>query len=315
MLALAQTHASYRSILTNAISKQSQTMAKPAVIDTLIIVCCHAIWVEDGVRVVSDNRIIEDGWLIEPFQIDKTSTFVKHIAAGIKQLLFNKNAILVFSGGATKPDRTWISEAVSYNLYARRYGMLDDSDLLMRTFMEADATDSFQNVLFSLIRFPQFVQHYQQAYTKGRMSENPAEQPPFPQRLILISHDFKRARFEQLHLPAIRYPVNATRFEYLGIDPPFSGDKMQEIKEGDAIRGYGAWLNDLYGRDKLLASKRIARGWTGLRQQVFAKVTREWLAENSGMGETIKRQLEQVTNFVGDCEGQFPERVPWSGKP
>lgn len=290
-------------------------MADPKTIYTLIVVCCHAIWLGDDATIASDNGTVEDGWLIEPFQKDETSTFVKHIAAGIQQLLLDKSAILVFSGGSTKPSRTQVSEAVSYNTYARRYKMLEDNDLLTRTFMEADATDSFQNVLFSLLRFPQFVQHYYQSFHVGQIPLSFASQPLCPRKLIVISHEFKRARFQQLHLPAIRYPATTTRFEFIGIDPPFSGDKMQEIREGDAARGYGAWMNDLYGNGEVLAEKRVSRGWTGMRQVIFAKVTGLWLAEaqSSGMeiDERMREQFTQITRFVGGS-GEFPETTPWS---
>jgi hypothetical protein len=287
-------------------------MADAMIIDTLIVVCCHAIWLGEDVSKASGKGTIEDGWIIEPFQAGEMPTFIDHITAGIQQLSSNKFAILVFSGGSTKPDRTQTSEAESYRLYAMRQGLLGSDDLIMRTFSEVDATDSFQNVLFSLLRFPQFVKRYHQHCTDGAVSACAAHQLPFPQKLILISHDFKRARFEELHLPALNYPINTARFEYVGIDPPFDEVKMQEIKAGDAKRGYGAWKEDLYGRGELLAGKRVARGWTIQNKKDFTRSIGNDLANIEGLGEDAMDRFKNIVAFVEDEGTPFSKEAPWS---
>ncbi|KAK7900366.1 hypothetical protein LTR67_004112 [Exophiala xenobiotica] len=74
----------------------------------LIIVCCHAIY-------TGGSAEDESNWLLEPFQRGETATYLAHIEAGVRELSRDKeHAILVFSGGATKRDRTDRSEGEGY---------------------------------------------------------------------------------------------------------------------------------------------------------------------------------------------------------
>lgn len=73
----------------------------------LIVVCCHAIY-------LGPNSADESNWLIEPFQHGETDTYVAHVEAGVRELAKDEKALLIFSGGATKRDRTDISEGESY---------------------------------------------------------------------------------------------------------------------------------------------------------------------------------------------------------
>ena len=73
----------------------------------LIVVCCHAIYVGPD---IAD----ESNWLIEPFQTGETGTFIKHVEAGVRELARDANALLVFSGGATKRGQTEKGEGDGY---------------------------------------------------------------------------------------------------------------------------------------------------------------------------------------------------------
>lgn len=131
------------------------------------------------------------------------------------------------------------------------------------------ATDSYQNVLLSLLQFPIWLSE------RNHSSQPEGLHPPqltladlvVPKRLIIISHEFKRSRFLDLHLPAIRSIWPSTEafdkmdVEYIGIDPCLDEQKIREIKEGDRLRGYGAWKSDLFGTGELLSKKRLERGW------------------------------------------------------
>jgi hypothetical protein len=76
---------------------------------TLIVVCCHAIYTGLSANNPDAGKDERSEWLIEPFQQGETPTFIQHIQAGVSELrdCLNKgeNAILVFSGGATKQHR------------------------------------------------------------------------------------------------------------------------------------------------------------------------------------------------------------------
>ena len=136
---------------------------------------------------------------------------------------------------------------------------------------ESHATDSYQNVLFSLLHF------------RRKTSSSPTH-------ITIISHEFKRARFLELHIPAIRvcilsnclfhsytlfqprsvfeelllpkefsffdeafeksnadigmaqWPSDKVRF--VGIDPPEVVTPRRVLEEGERERGYGKFFSD-----------------------------------------------------------------------
>lgn len=106
---------------------------------------------------------------------------------------------------------------------------------------EETAVDSYQNLLFSLVRFYLTIQRW-------------------PNHITVVSHNFKKRRFVQLHCPAIRWPVE--RFAFIGIDPPEDVVSREYLDLGEYSRGYGSFEKDLYGAHTYLKDKREARGWT-----------------------------------------------------
>jgi hypothetical protein len=113
---------------------------------TLIVVCCHAIYIGSS---TSNPRAGEDEkkeWIIEAFQQGETPTFIQHIHAGISKLRDcldeGDNAILVFSGGATKQHKDCSkSEAQGYLVSLTRTGRL----LIVPCRSKASATFSKTN--------------------------------------------------------------------------------------------------------------------------------------------------------------------------
>ncbi|KAF2749733.1 hypothetical protein M011DRAFT_397650 [Sporormia fimetaria CBS 119925] len=234
-------------------------------VDTLVIVCCHAIFKIDPARPgpagYSDpDSFDETNWHLSPFQKSNPETgkpgehetFLAHIAAGLDALaagsLENKS-LLVFSGGPTKPSLTQVSEARSYYHAAYDYEarmpqprnnraelLLSEGSLLM----EERATDSFQNLLFSILLFRR---------TTGRL----------PADVRVITHAFKSRRFLYLHAPAINWPANRIRVH--GIDPPMSAPDYEATLAGELKYGYNAWKHDPFGAGEELSRKRIQRGW------------------------------------------------------
>lgn len=136
-------------------------------------------------------------------------------------------------------------------------------------FAETFATDSYQNVLLSLMQYPIFARQHLQNHASHLPSGTST--PLWPQKLIIISHQFKESRFLDLHIPAIQAPIHDV--DFVGIDPPFDEEKLAQIIEGDRLRGYGVWKDDPNGTGNLLREKRVSRGWdaTAFIDQVIKK--------------------------------------------
>ncbi|KAF3013671.1 hypothetical protein E8E15_005220 [Penicillium rubens] len=263
-----------------------------AICNHLIVVCCHAIYT-GGSKLGSS----EDEWLIEPFQQGETPTFIDHIKAGLKALAEDSHSLLVFSGGPTKKPRTELSEGQSYLNLARDNDYFQDTPTIStidpsRVIAETNATDSYQNLLFSLIKF--------RVYTGV-----------YPERVTVVTHEFKRARFMQCHFPAVGLvPLGTEQENYthkvavIGTNPPVEVTSPESLTRGEAVNGIGLWREDLYGVNADLAGKRARRGWSpGMENDIF-----------SHLG------LEDVTLDLirydggGHCNKWFPKResLPWS---
>ncbi|CAG8294096.1 unnamed protein product [Penicillium olsonii] len=118
-----------------------------------------------------------------------------------------------------------------------------------RVVAETRATDSYQNVLFSLIQFK-------------------LHTGVFPRRVTVVTHEFKRARFMECHFPAMGLVTVDTRHSsyqhkaaVIGINPPENVTASESLARGEMMNGIGLWKADLYGVNENLASKRRKRGW------------------------------------------------------
>jgi hypothetical protein len=114
-----------------------------------------------------------------------------------------------------------------------------DSELESQILCETLATDSYQNLIFSLLLFFQ-----------------KTGQPP--RHITIISHAFKKDRFLNLHCKAARWPTEKVTF--VGIDPVRDEHGWKEIKEGNE-KALAAWSHCLYGCGGELDVKREKRGW------------------------------------------------------
>lgn len=233
--------------------------------EDLIIVCCHAIYLPDADS--SDfplhSPLLESNWLLAPFQKSdpKTgkpgehTTFVAHAQAGLRDLIIRPDAVhleknlLIFSGGSTKRSITPLSEARSYyhaalahELAEGNYGGGRTHDLYRkgRILLEEHSTDSFQNLLLSILLFRRTTGHY-------------------PKTIRVITHAFKSRRFLELHARAIRWPKDSIQVQ--GIDPIMSGSDLHSTLLGEAESGYASWKEDLFGIGNTLGGKRKQRGW------------------------------------------------------
>ena len=207
----------------------------------LIIVCCHATYLGDGL--ITD----ESEWILEDFQRSDASvgkpsehdTFIHHIITGALAVENDLSALLIFSGGTTAKERVR-SEAEGYeSIYVGLVSKLLRGEC-ERYALEPYATDSYQNLLFSILRF---------RILTGR----------YPKHIKVITHAFKERRFLTLHAAAIKWPAH--RIRIMGINPPFTLQELQETQRGEFNKGYGRFERDLYGVGEMLGAKRSARNW------------------------------------------------------
>lgn len=232
---------------------------------SLVVVCCHGIFHPDASS--SDFPLhdphFESNWHLAEFQKSnpdtgkpgEQDTFLAHALAGIDTLIRElspdvpSRTLLVMSGGPTKRSLTPLSEARSYYHAAlahelaqghRGGGQTHQLFSQGRILLEENATDSFQNLLFSILLFRQ---------TTGR----------YPAQIRVITHAFKARRFLDLHAPAIRWPAEIIQVQ--GIDPVMSGAEREQTIQGEEMYGIAPWLEDPLGTGDVLADKRKNRGW------------------------------------------------------
>jgi DUF218 domain len=159
--------------------------------DVLVIVCCHSIF-------HGTSPSDESHWALQPFQRSTTSkpgehiTFLEHIRMALNFQAAGDKAV-VFSGGHTNPDYPDLSEARSYLNAA---AAMDGSESVI---LEEQATDTYQNLLFSILKYH---------VVEGR----------YPGSIVVVTHDFKSQRVH-LHRHAIRW---SKPFRVYTLDPPFS---------------------------------------------------------------------------------------------
>jgi hypothetical protein len=186
---------------------------------------------------------------------------------------------------------------------------------------ETHATDSYQNLLFSLLRFRLHTGHY-------------------PRRITVVTHEFKRRRFLECHFPAIGFSANISphsptdhfgdaaagdvhlgeknkvqekqrpRIQLVGIDPPAEITSPESLLAGEEKTGIGLWRRDWYGtRLEELAEKRKRRGWMpGMERTLFTP------SVGPGLEPVVERLLIWNGGRGAEESDDFPEMemLPWS---
>lgn len=164
------------------------------------------------------------------------------------------------------------------NLWSQNLAYRFSTQCHERISAEIHATDSYQNLLFSILHFHTLTTNY-------------------PTRIMLISHAFKRARFLDLHCRAIRWPL--PKLSYIGIDPPEDVTPRHELEKGELERGFGIWEGDLYGVGSVLGKKREKRGWQDCALEMVGKVR--------------EKSVIELLEWRGGADGKevYKGRLPW----
>ncbi|OJD31667.1 cytoplasm protein [Diplodia corticola] len=257
----------------------------------LVVVACHAHFLGDPEAADCDVYSPQQ-WNLQPFQQPRGhkpgehETFLDHIQAGLNKLssgAAKDNSILIFSGGFTS-NSVHLSEARSYFRAAialtKLHGQSESCKSLFgsKIFLEEHATDSYQNLLFSLLCFRKAIGRY-------------------PETIQIITHAFKSERFLMSHAKAIRWPSDRIRVQ--GIDPVMSVEEYEDTKSGERQRGFLPWTQDMYGRREPLKQKRVSRGW---QESTLDVLSAEF---EPGIGELLR--------YDGGEEGQtlYHGNLPW----
>ena len=238
----------------SSVHQNEQSVASKAT--HLIIVAGHSVLISGDVAAAAHSDAV---WWLYDYQRNRglPRAIAMHIQAGIRLALDDERSLLVFSGGETRAQTGPETEGGSYFRVADALDLWDGRDIFAkdgdeaagsatqstvraRTVTEEYATDSFENLLFSICRFREVTGSY-------------------PARISLVSFSFKQTRFETLHSGALQWPLD--HFHYVGVDPPAStGFDLRASSEGERNNSLLPFQSDPYGcHTEILQRKRKER--------------------------------------------------------
>ena len=219
----------------------------------LIVVTGHAVLTSLDYHNLTDDS----QWALQSFQRSQLPTFISHIRRGVELAAADPSAVLLFSGGETRPSAGPRSEALSYWMVAelsnwwqhntddRSIAQSDSSaspqvvqwSVRSRASTEEFARDSYENLLFSICRFHELTQRY-------------------PDAITVVGFSFKRDRFLQLHASAMLYPLS--QLTYVGLDTS-TQQNQSELRDSEIVNSYRPFSVDPYGCFPPLSTKRLQR--------------------------------------------------------
>jgi len=252
------------------------SMAQVHLCSELVIVCCHAIY-----NIHTQDPLEEANWHLKDFQKGNSFTgkpsehltFVSHIQAAIEALRSRPETFVVFSGGATDASIPY-SEAESYErafmdlhlvAYKNEHTLEYVKD--QRWSVETYSTDSFQNLLFSILEFRRQIGTY-------------------PEKITVITHAFKADRFLKLHAPAIRWPLHRIRVQ--GIDPSFTIAELEVVRMAERRNATALFEQTPFGDRGVLLEKREQRGWKAQTADKLAQ------GQNGSVAALLQRTGNQI---------------------
>lgn len=198
-----------------------------------IVVCGHAVF--KGGAVCKQHDALNDNlWELLPYQTGEPAFYAEHIQRGVKEAFEDKMALLILSGGASRPSQI-LSEGQSYYQFAQVFDFWGMRDSVQpRTTTEEFSRDSYDNCILGIARF---------AECTGRL----------PTTLTIISWKFKKARF--------RFHVETTLnwqpewYRFLGVGNP----KNQAAAEKGEIQTLKIFQTDCTGYGPVLGPKKADR--------------------------------------------------------
>ncbi|CAM6118139.1 unnamed protein product [Calypogeia fissa] len=219
----------YRSEVAESVNLYSN-------LHNLVMVAGHAIYTSGGKGCGEVEG--EESWYLESYQKHEgqAATFVQHIKIGVQVAAEDEKSLLVFSGGETRKQAGPRSEAQSY------WGVAESKDwfgkqeqVRERAMTEEHARDSFENLLFSVCRFRELTGAY-------------------PLNITVVSYDFKKFRFANLHRAALHFP--ASRFTFKGT--PSAPASILAAEKAELLV-QDSFERDPYGCEGPLREKRVKR--------------------------------------------------------
>ncbi|MCX8057584.1 MAG: hypothetical protein N3F03_08250 [Ignavibacteria bacterium] len=197
----------------------------------LVIVAGHAVYIGKNFNNVFDDA----NWFLYPFQKGEPKLYIEHIKVGCEIARSDENSFLIFTGGQSRKEAYFRSEAQMYWEIANHLGYLDE-DLKSRTTTEEFSRDSFENLLFPICRFREYLGYY-------------------PEHITMVTFKFKEVRFH-LHRKALRIPESMVTF--VGPNNP---DDVELARKGEA-KAIELMKNDPYCcNDELLEKKNQRNPW------------------------------------------------------
>ena len=211
--------------------EQRQSFPVPH-LKSLVLVACHSVYKGTDYSHPEDTS----SWSLLEYQKKtpgQTHSFVEHIRLGVVEAANDGASMLLFSGGQTRKEAGPRAESMGYWMVAEAndwFGHRDD--VRQRAFTEEHSRDSLENVMFSVCRFYELTGRY-------------------PEKITVISYEFKEKRFLDVHRKAIQWPQKRMTFVGTPTLDPEAASGEEHVRS--------LFEKDPYGCDGELATKRKKR--------------------------------------------------------
>ncbi|KAK0532346.1 hypothetical protein OC835_003367 [Tilletia horrida] len=257
----------------------------------LVLVVGHAVWA--GCEFSGKDQ--DANWILESYQRGgSVRTYWNHIERGLQIANEDPTALLVFSGGQTRPQslqteaESYFSLAVSSGHKLPTLPHIDQKTAISHDAIGAEnestgdgaqvGKGAHSNAAVATHPTPLGLQGLRMTtenyaldsfqnllFAFARFREYTGR---YPERITVVGYNVKRARFENLHAKAMRWSTKATwsgqkRWTYVGIDDEGISPEAARLQaEGENSRGVVWFSKDMYGCHGALLEKRKKRNPT-----------------------------------------------------